>query len=550
MLLAASSVPATVTASTAVVNLVLAALVSHVTNITAHDGPDLVAHTALALLVAATTTKEGIDLSIALKAIVNTHEGVALVAAGTGLLGSTASIASPTTYTAAADFLAGGVAAMDAQPRRPEFVIGGGGTPANMADSVTITGFDYALAAQTETGLSLTGLGTVKATKAFRGTGLACAFITADGTAATFTIGYSNGGHNSADVTNLVTVADPTYGTLVAGDFFSTRTVPPQWSVDDLYDPSDPDAITGAFAAIAECSESFGLLVVTEPVATGDVSTIVAGLDYLATFNKRPTLIVRFRDPDLDNDETDAAYIAAVRTWRAAWTDSRICPVAGNGWVTDAATGRRYFRSGLAALLARLQSFRTLPDERLAHSPACADDGPLDGFSIVDDAGHLIPGAHDEFVRGGIDGPVGAVGGALTFCYQRDEATKGTYVSRAPVAFAADDSVITLMDARVSSGIERELYSEAWTQIQGAKIVKTTTLDPDAALAMEQAMRGRIVGRYAKEIANPGDPNLVTVDPTVIVDPTSGEFTVHADVNDELFLYVGGVDIVVKNLRS
>jgi hypothetical protein len=78
--------------------------------------------------------------------------------------------------------------------------------------------------------------------------------------------------------------------------------------------------------------------------------------------------------------------------------------------------------------------------------------------------------------------------------------------------------------------------------------VQTTTLDPEVVDAMSQAMRSRILAKYANEIANPGDPNLVTVDPTVVVD--GSEITVHVDVNDELFRYIGGINIVVRNLRS
>jgi len=538
--LAASSVPATVTASTAVVNLVLAALVSHVPNITAHDGPDLVAYTALAALSAATTTKEGIDLAIALKGIINTHEGVALTASTAGLMGATASIASPTTYTAASNFLAGGVAAMDAQPRRVKITISGSGTPANMADSVTITGFDYADNAQTESGLSLTGLGTVISTKAFKGTGLSTAYVAADGTAASFQTGYSNGVHNSADVTNTISAADPTYGTLIAGDVFFTSTKPPQWDVADLYTAqSGPTDASGALVALAQSPQLVGRVVITEPMAADDFTTIKAGVDYALGLGRHWRIIARFRDPD--EGESDAAYIEAFQAFVAACLDSRFTYLAGNGLMSDAFTGRVYLRTFMAAYLARLQSmiaFPGLKGERLAQNAGWVDRGPLEGFSLRDADGN--PVGHDEAQRGGIVVAPGApTGGGVACYYQTSPQRQGTYIdNRSTVAYDVGESILTPQDRDVANALEALAVGIMLGYIGGADIVgdgSPRTMDDDIAQALEGQIQKAAKDFYGREFANADDPNLVTVDTTVIV--SGANVAVTGEYNAKFYAY-------------
>jgi hypothetical protein len=409
-------------------------------------------------------------------------------------------------------------------------------------------------------------------------------------------------------------------GTLIAGDTWSeSKTTPPIWADADLYTAGPPAA--GAFAAIAQSSNSYGLLAITEPVAVGDFSTLVAGLNYLATFNKRPTLIIRFRDPGLvagattvaagsdaavlpqatinvastasfttsgvitigsdtitytgktsttftgcsggsgtlatseavtQSVETDAQYVTAFQVFRDACQDARVACVAGNGWLTDAFRGFRYYRSGLPALLARLQWAAVNPGsygERLAKSPAYGGDGPLPDFTLLDDNGNPISLAHDEFVRGGIDGPgAGGNGGGITFCYQRAVGVAGTYISEAPCLYPAGSTVLTLMDARVSSGIQRELYAVAWTMIQSTAVVNGGVLDPDLAVAMAARMREAILAKFSKEIANPNDPNLVVVNPSVTVSGPS--VTISVSVNDRLFDYVNAINITLYNTRS
>jgi hypothetical protein len=556
--LAASSPPTDVTTSTAVVNLVYAALVAHVPNITAvHDGPDLVAYTALAALSAATTPKEGIDLAIALKAILNAHNGVALAADTDGLMLATATIASPTTYTAAADFLAGGVAAMDAQPRRPT-VTTGGGTPADAPATVDFTGFDYAGAAQSELGVVVSQIaGIATATKAFKGTGLSAAFTAADGTDATLAIGFSNGVHNSADVTNIVTSPDPTYGTLFTGDIWGeSKTTPPQWTVTDLFDSSDPDNITGAFAAIASFGTPFAIAVITEPIANGDVPTITAALNYLLTKKRKISVLARFRDPL--PGETDPQYITAFRTFRASNHDNRISIVVGSGWLTDAFRGYVYFRSGQPAVVARMQSMAAVGGqlgERIAQNPGYVARGVLENFSLVDTTGQPIPQAHDEKVRGGIEGPIFGNGGGITFYYNPLIGVAGTYCNnRAPLMYGSGSQLYTWMDRRVANAITLVAETAAWPSIGGADILNTNpptpgaTLDADIRDGIETSIRKAIADRYALEFQNAQDLNLVTIDPTVTVDLANVALT--GTIAAKLYGYTDTITLTFSATRT
>lgn len=504
--LAASSVPGTVSASTAVVNLVLAALVAHVTNITAHDGPDLVARNALAALSAATDARTGIDLAIALKGIINTHEGVSLAAAPAGLMGSTASIASPQTYTAASNFLSGGVAAMDAQPRRPEFVISGSGTPADMADSVTLTGFDYADNAQTETGLSLTGLGTVKATKAFKGTGLSCAFVAADGTGATFTIGYSNGVHNSADATNTITSADPTYGTLNAGDIVAVRTFGPVPGASD---------IDAAFTALANGSAEFSLVVCDWEMTAALLAHVTTGLDALAARGKRCTALFRPRLPDFESSETEATWLASVAAEYLSYSDSRICARGGYHLVTDAMTTRQYLRSNLQQFAADVVR---VPRAEWPCAPADLDTG-LGGepnVTLVDSTGATV--GHDEGVRGAATGLSNDTLGNRFACEQRitEASVREAVFNTVPwVMYASDERIRNLPTRRLANAIERVAVAAGIPKL-GGKVFYTRTspttgiLTPASRKAIQGDVYRAVAGEFGTEIDNAKDAAIDT----------------------------------------
>ena len=339
-------------------------------------------------------------------------------------------------------------------------------------------------------------------------------------------------------------------GTFNAGDTFYTNTLPAVWADADLYTAGTP--ATGAFGAIATSSQSFGVIVITEPVGASDIATLVSGLNYLVGFNKRPTILCRFRDQQYTG-ETTAQYIAALKGVMATTQDNRITVVGGAGWLTDALTNRVYQRSGLPSVCARLQGAPAFPGtqgEVLAQSPAWAGRGPLENFTIVDGSGNPVAGSVDGFIQGGLDGPIGSFGGLLNFCYQRDPNTIGTYVSSAPVIYGVNSSVLTLMDSRVVQAISRVLYSIAWTQIQSAAIVSSGILDPDICDAIGALMRNAIGENsvYKHEFANAADPNLVVVSPNVTV--SGPNVTISVSVNDKLFDYINNIPITLFNVRQ
>lgn len=337
--------------------------------------------------------------------------------------------------------------------------------------------------------------------------------------------------------------ADTYAATLVAGDtWVESKTTPPMWAAADLYTAGPP--ATGAFASIAQSSTAFAIIVISEPIVTGDIATLTAGLNYLLSFGKRCSLLCRFRDPN--SGESDAQYLTAFATFRASNHDNRISIVCGSGWLTDAFRGYRYFRSGLPALLARLQSFAVIPGklgERMAQHPGYVARGPLEGFSLVDDSGNPISQAHDEAVSTGIDGPLGGAGGGIGFYYQRLAELRGTYVSEAPVIYPALSSILTWMDRRVANGIETAAHVIAWTEIQGADIYDPVTfeLDRDIRDGIQAKISKAIRDRYNLEFQNAADPNLVVVNPTVTV--TGSQVSIAVTVNWRPYGYTHDITI-------
>lgn len=336
-------------------------------------------------------------------------------------------------------------------------------------------------------------------------------------------------------------------GDLTAGDLITESiTVGPQWAVADLYTAGT--IATGALAAIAQSSTPIATVALADPVAAGDFPTITAGLNYAATRGKRLSVLARFRPRT--SDETDAQHSAAFATFCQACSDNRIAIVRGEGWLTDAFRGFRYMRSGLPALLARLQSFEAVPGkrgERMAQHPGYVARGPLEGFSIVDDAGNPISLAHDEKETGGTDGPFGGYGGGIAFYYQRLPSLQGTYVSEAPVRYPPLSRVLTWMDRRVVNGIESVAEATLWLQIQGADLLDGTTLDPDIVQAQGASVSAAIKDRYAAEFQNADDPDLVAVDPTVVVNGSQVSET--ATIAPKLYGYTDAITLYVSPSR-
>jgi len=338
-------------------------------------------------------------------------------------------------------------------------------------------------------------------------------------------------------------------GNLNSGDTWSeSKTTPPIWGDSDLYTAGPP--ATGAFAAIAESSQLFGMLIITEPVVTGDFATLSAGLDYGLSKNKRWLLTVRFRDPN--SGETDTQYITAFQTFVNANHDSRIECVAGSGWLTDAFRAFVYNRSGLPALLARKQSFKAVPGqegERLAQNPGWVARGPLEGFTLKDTNGNTI--GHDEAIRAGIAATPGAPsGGGQAFYFLQDARLAGTYAdNRGTVMYAPTNTVLTPMDRRVANAIEQIAVSLSLESIGGADIYDQVTfaLDDDIRDGLASKIVQAIKANYAREFQNAEDPNLVVIDATVTV---SGQLvTITGTLNVRFYGYTDTVALKFSATR-
>lgn len=336
-------------------------------------------------------------------------------------------------------------------------------------------------------------------------------------------------------------------GDFTAGDLISESiTTGPQWAAADLYTAGSPP--TGAFAAIAQSSTALAIVALADPVAAADFPTITAALNYCATRGKRLAVIARFRPRA--SDETDAAHSAAFATFCQACSDNRISIVRGEGWLTDAFRGFRYFRSGLPAVVARMQSFEAVPGsqgERMAQHPGWVARGPLEGFSIVDDAGNPISLAHDEKETGGTDGPFAGYGGGIAFYYQRLPSLRGTYVSEAPARYAPLSTILTWMDRRVVNGIESIAEAALWLSIQGADVLDGSTLASDIVEAQGSQVSAAIRDRYEREFQNAADPGLVAVNPTVAI--VGSQVSETATCRPKLYGYTDSITLTVAASR-
>lgn len=349
--------------------------------------------------------------------------------------------------------------------------------------------------------------------------------------------------HGSADATNTCAAYTVSAATLFTGDTWGeTRTTPPMWADADLYAAGTPS--TGAFAAIASSATQIGIVVITEPVAVGDFATIVAGMDHCLGYGKKPWVIIRFRDPMIN--EADSAYVTAFKAFAAACSDDRVTCVAGNGWLTDATFGFVYWRSGLPAVLARLQSFQGRSGQRITRSPGYVNDGALEGFSLVDSNGKLLSGAHDENVIGGISddpNPIAGGGGGLTFYRIPNPNYSGAYVWNCPVLYAPDGEILTGMDRRIASTVEALAASVAWSMIQGGDNVDPTTnlIAPDLQDAIQAAIDTPIAKQYSAEFPNATDPNLVTINQPATV--SGANVAISGTVAMQLFGYTDKITL-------
>lgn len=511
--LAASSAPTTAAQAWAVMNLCRTALASHEPNITAHNGPDpvnVVSHAA------ATNTSSGVGLYLNYKTNYNAHLGIALANSAAGLKAATATVASPVILTSA-DLLDAGEALLATYPRRLVFTTAGA-TASDAPATAAIVGTDYADAAQTETVTLAQTATTASSTKAWK-TITTITYPAADGTGATIAIGYGQGVHNSADVTNTLTSTSPAQGTLIAGDTAKVRTLAPQPSTT---------AVDTAFSALAIAPGDFALLVCEFPCDATMLAHLTTGANTLRdTGGKRVTIIARTRIPDAETSETDAAWNTSVAGVFSTLSDDRIHLRATYHFQTDAMTTRQYLRSDLAQFAAD-----TVRADRSEWPGAPADVPSGISNSILSDTNGALIG-HDEGPRGSSTGLSDDALGNRFGCQQRvlDPIRREAVFNCVPwTLYSATSKVKNIMVRRIANAMERNAISAGIGSLGGKLFYipadpavpnSLPVLTETSRAAVQGVIFGALTSSFADDIQNADDGDidtgLVQIAPVVTV---------------------------------
>jgi hypothetical protein len=510
--LAASAVPTTEAQAWAVMNLCRAAFASHEANIAAHNGSDIVNVVSHA---AATNGQTGIELFAEYRTDFNAHLGIALAADPVGLKAATATVAAPVVFTSA-DLLDAGEALLAVYPRRLTFTTGG--TAADAPANAVIVGIlgDGTAGGETralaQTATSVTTVNDYRAITSI-------SYPAADGTGATIAIGFGQGVHNSADVTNTIAAAAPTHGTLFTGDTWMTRTLGPVPGSDD---------IDAAFTALAGSTVDFGIVVCDWPMSAALAARVTAGLNVLLASGKEARAIVRARMRNFETAETEAAWNASIEADYADFEDSRILVRAGYGFVTDAMTGRAYLRANLqqfAADAVRVgrSGWPCVPADKgtgLAGEP---------NVTLIDETGATV--GHDEGPRGATTGLSDDSLGNRFSCEQRlpDPSVRESVFNTVPwVMYASDERIRTWMARGIANSMRRVARRTAIPSLGGpafftraTPLSTTGTLLPEARKAIQGPIFNALSSEFANEIGNAKDAaldtGLVQVSPTAAV---------------------------------
>jgi hypothetical protein len=450
---------------------------------------------------------------VAYKAAFNAHLGIALAADTDDLLAATATVAAPVTILAAA-LGAPAQALMATYARRVSFTTAGA-TPSDAPATATVTGTDYLGAALVEVKALSQSAATVFTSGAFK-TITSIVYTAADGTGATVAIGYGQGVHNSADVTNTLTATSPTQGTLVAGDTFTVRTFAPA--------PASADIDTAA-TALANASYDFTLAFFEFDMTAALAARVTAFLDTCLARGKRVTAIVRQSGFDLENGETEAQWSARVAAELSAYDDSRIHARTTWSMITDAMTGRRYIRATLAQFAA--DTVRVEIDQE----PCAPNDRAASQVSLVDSTGADI--GHDEGPRGTATGLSNEGIGNRYGCEMRlpdQEVRESVYDTVSWMLYATGESITRLPQRRLANAMEREALSAA-RPLLGSDIFYTPAdpNDPSSQNVMTAKSVAKVHGliyqrlstKFQGKIQNADDASLntglVQVNPVITV---------------------------------
>lgn len=445
-------VPTTDDEAYAVINQCVTAWAVHIANDTVHDSRDIFNVVSAPV---ATTRQAGVTRGIEFKADFNSHLAATFPADVDSLLVATATTTAVQTYLAASLIVAG-VTQLDRYPSYITFTTGGG-TPADAPASVTITGTnaDTNFADSEIVNLSQIA-GTATATKRFLGAGLSIAYAAGDGTGATISIGTTAAAHNSADVTNTISTADPSHGTVVAGDIIRCQTFAPYPSTAEL-------AVAFETLALSDKTPGFVLLAGRTPASYA--ATISAGLNLLKDPNGKPVRCMvqarRRQIADLtaqgfrDNLESETSNVADTRiVWVS--TDALCTTSEGSTRIVPAErfTG---FAINLAASRIQIPFWETTWQ---------VGKGNLPGVRLIDNDGVVV----------GWDEPRG-IETRLQLLYQVPNAELGRPTVAAPdytLAGEAED-LKTMQAGLVQDEIVRVLEAYHWTLVGLTQKIKITS---------------------------------------------------------------------------
>lgn len=311
--------------------------------------------------------------------------------------------------------------------------------------------------------------------------------LTALGTATSFTIPNSG------------VKFDFDTGDLEDGDLATVLTEAPAPGATEIQD---------AFAALANASIDFSLVVCEFPVDAALIPHLTTGLNALAARGKECTVLARTRIPDWENEETEVEWGQAIEANLANAKDSRIVMRASYGLVTDAMTSRRYLRSDLAQFAADVVRVPRLT------WPCAPADQPMANFALVNDAGADV--GHDEGPRGAFTGLSNPTLGNRFSCVQRlpNPRRREQVFNSAPwTLHDSDERFKTIMTRRLANAM-KVVARDAGTPGLGdiAFFVKTSPSTGRLTDPARAAIQGRVYQaireEFRDEINNADDADL------------------------------------------
>jgi hypothetical protein len=345
--------------------------------------------------------------------------------------------------------------------------------------------------------------------------------------------------HGAPDNTNTVVAADPSAGSLMAGDIIRVRTKAPQPSFA---------AIDAAFVAISKASLQVAIVVCEFDCDAAMAAHLTTGKNVLAAVGKDIVILPRSRIPDFENDETEAAWGTSIAADFHAFTDSDIEINATYLLITDAMTTRQYLRSDHAQWAADVVRIGR------ADMPNVPADQPEANVTLVNRAGATI--GHDEGPRGNFTGLSDESQGNRFRSVMRfaDQNRLEQVFSTIPwMLYDSDERIRNLPTRRVCNAIKRVAKSQGISALGGrlrynpATATKPAQLTYAAQLAVQAVIYHEIKAQFSNDIQNADDASLnglVQVNPTVTV--TGGNLLeIDATIAPKVYGYVRAIHLTL-----